>query len=58
MKKFRVIFTVKEADGDKKRGEVITKAKDSMDAISKVREALSQMNIKDITIVSSNEVVE
>jgi hypothetical protein len=58
MKKFRVIFTVKEVDGDKKRGEVITKAKDSMDAISKVREALSQMNIKDITIVSSNEVVE
>jgi hypothetical protein len=58
MKKFRVIFTVKEVDGDKKRGEVITKAKDSIDAISKVREALSQMNIKDITIVSSNEVVE
>jgi hypothetical protein len=58
MKKFRVIFTVKEVDGDKKRGEVITKAKDSIDAISKVREALSQMNINDVTIVSSNEIVE
>ena len=58
MKKFRVIFTVKEIDGDKKRGEVVTKAKDSMDAINKVREALSQMDINDVTIVSSNEIVE
>lgn len=58
MKQFRVIFTVKEDDGDKKRGEVTTKAKDSMDAINKVREALSQMNINDVTIVSSNEIVE
>jgi hypothetical protein len=58
MKQFRVIFTVKETDGDKKRGEVVTKAKNSMDAINKVREALSQMDIKDITIVSSNEFVD
>jgi hypothetical protein len=58
MKKFRVIFTIKDTDGEKKRGETITKATNSMDAINKVREALSQMNIKDITIVSSNEFVE
>jgi hypothetical protein len=58
MKKFRVIFTIKDTDGEKKRGETITKATNSMDAINKIREALSQMNIKDITIVSSNEFVE
>ena len=58
MKKFRIIFTIKDNDGEKKRGETITKAKNSLDAIDKVREALLQMNIKDVTIVSSNEVVE
>lgn len=58
MKKFRIIFTVKETDDNKKRGEVVIKAKNSLDAIDKVREALLQINIKDITIVSSNEFVD
>lgn len=58
MKKFRVIFTIKDTDGDKRRGETITKATNSIEAINKVREALAEMNIRDVTIVSSNEFVD
>jgi hypothetical protein len=58
MKKFRITFTIKDTDGEKRRGETIINAKSSIEAINKIREALAEMNIKDITIVSSNEVVE
>jgi hypothetical protein len=58
MKKFRITFTIKDTDGEKRRGETIINAKSSIEAMNKIREALAEMNIKDITIVSSNEVVE
>lgn len=58
MKKFRVTFTIKDTDGEKRRGETIINAKSNTEAMNKIREALAEMNIKDVTIVSSNEVVE
>ena len=55
MKKYQISFTVSDKN-EKTRGEVITKAKSSNDAANQVIEALGKMNIKNVTIVSSNEI--
>jgi len=55
MKKHQISFTVSDKN-EKTRGEVITKAKSSNDATNQVIEALGKMNIKNVTIVSSNEI--
>jgi hypothetical protein len=54
MKKFKVIFVVD--DNGKRRGEVEIKANTSIEASNQVADALKQINVTKVTIVSSNEI--
>jgi hypothetical protein len=54
MKKFKVIFVVD--DNEKRRGEVEIKANTSIEASNQVADALKQINVTKVTIVSSNEI--
>jgi hypothetical protein len=55
MKTFKVIFTVDD-NGTKRRGEMEVNANTSGEAINKLREALEQIGVTNITIVTSNEI--
>jgi biopolymer transport protein ExbD len=55
MKTFKVIFTVDD-NGTKRRGEMEVNANSSNEAAAKLIEALKQIGVDKVTIITSNEV--
>ena len=54
-KTFKVIFTVDD-NGTKRRGEMEVNANSSGEASEKLLEALKQIGVDKVTIVTSNEI--